>query len=560
MARQSSSNSVEQMNSYNQSDLDLSLLENHNVSFGNTENFADEPIGVYQTSHLRDAAIFIRSNGTCQNANIPRDSQHSVQSLNELFAYLATLKSTPQQFYRGLINVYAELYKIDLHVIALNTNNKYIIIGKDEVFDSNEVPIDQEKHAFIYCDLENDIYSPWFYRNSTNGENRTVFTKDDALIWRSIATRINRKNEENDTTQMQEDFSLPSNDLGNSVSENNLPPENHSMILDQQSSVRIEANVCMERMLQQLWHITQAATSLLSRTVLEVNMPELNTVHLNQSSFQEVNQMIQDRLLVISNVFQEISNTALSTNDNTIVPTIATGDNNEQTSTLHLGDTNNFEQANRNVSNVTPYSEPHLTNTTHIAQTASLPTPASFQYNAPPIEIQPKPDWHYRSMKDLGSPGFPIIAGDGPQRTPIRVQVPHQVHDKMYLGIKIVTYNHLKHLSKVLVPKGTTVDVRNFGKDNELNRLQFVQCNQADYFDPNNIYVYSGITADEHRAGRKDVKIYVFNLYQTGSINKDLIATGQLKKFKLAFWLNIFEDGVFKPISATSSSREIEEE
>ncbi|CAF1364254.1 unnamed protein product [Rotaria magnacalcarata] len=444
MAGQSSSNFAEQMDSHNQLDSVLSLPENHNVSFGNTENFADEPIGVYSTSHLLDAAIFILSNGTCQNADIPRDSQYPVQFLNEVFDHLATLKSTPQGFYRELITAYVEMYKIDLHLIALDTNNKYIIIGKNELFDSNEVPIDQKNHAFIYCDLENDIYNPWFYRNISNGENRTVFTKDDELIWQSIATRIGRKNEENNTIQMGGHFSVPSNDLSNTVSENNLPPENHSMILDQQPSVRIEANVCVERILQQLWDITQAATPLLSRTVLQANIP------------------------------------------------------------VQLADTNNVEQINQNVSNIAPFSETHLTSTTHIAQTASLPTPASFQYNAPPIKTQPKQDWHYRSMKDLGRTGFPIIAGVGPQRTLISVKVPPQMNDKMYLGIKIVTYNDREHRSKVPVPKGTTVDVTDFSKDNNLNRLQFFQCNQTDYFDPNNRYVYSDITADEHQAERKE--------------------------------------------------------
>ncbi|CAF2052107.1 unnamed protein product [Rotaria magnacalcarata] len=332
MAGQSSSNFAEQMDSHNQLDSVLSLPENHNVSFGNTENFADEPIGVYSTSHLLDAAIFILSNGTCQNADIPRDSQYPVQFLNKIFDHLATLKSTPLEFYRELITAYVEMYKIDLHLIALDTNNKYIIIGKNELFDSNEVPIDQKNHAFIYCDLENDIYNPWF----------------------------------------------------------------------------------------------------------------------------------------------------------------------------QLADTNNVEQINQNVSNIAPFSETHLTSTTHIAQTASLPTPASFQYNAPPIKTQPKQDWHYRSMKDLGRTGFPIIAGVGPQRTLISVKVPPQMNDKMYLGIKIVTYNDREHRSKVPVPKGTTVDVTDFSKDNNLNRLQFFQCNQTDYFDPNNRYVYSDITADEHQAGRKE--------------------------------------------------------
>jgi hypothetical protein len=51
----------------------------------------------------------------------------------------------------------------------------------------------------------------------------------------------------------------------------------------------------------------------------------------------------------------------------------------------------------------------------------------------------------------------------------------------------------------------------------------------------------------------------MFNLYQSGSITKELIETEQLGKCKLAFWLCILEDDVYKPISRTSLSSIIEE-
>lgn len=41
----------------------------------------------------------------------------------------------------------------------------------------------------------------------------------------------------------------------------------------------------------------------------------------------------------------------------------------------------------------------------------------------PIIQIQPKPQWHYRSMKDLVKQHIPLISGDGPQRTPVQVKV-----------------------------------------------------------------------------------------------------------------------------------------
>ena len=36
---------------------------------------------------------------------------------------------------------------------------------------------------------------------------------------------------------------------------------------------------------------------------------------------------------------------------------------------------------------------------------------------------QPKQIWHYRSMKDLAKKHIPLVSGEGPQRTPIRIQV-----------------------------------------------------------------------------------------------------------------------------------------
>lgn len=46
-----------------------------------------------------------------------------------------------------------------------------------------------------------------------------------------------------------------------------------------------------------------------------------------------------------------------------------------------------------------------------------------FLYDFPSILTQPKAEWHYRSIKDLAKHHIPLLSGDGPQRTPIRVQV-----------------------------------------------------------------------------------------------------------------------------------------
>lgn len=41
----------------------------------------------------------------------------------------------------------------------------------------------------------------------------------------------------------------------------------------------------------------------------------------------------------------------------------------------------------------------------------------------PEIVIQPKTEWHYRNIRDLANKHIPLLSGDGPQRTPIRIRV-----------------------------------------------------------------------------------------------------------------------------------------
>jgi hypothetical protein len=74
----------------------------------------------------------------------------------------------------------------------------------------------------------------------------------------------------------------------------------------------------------------------------------------------------------------------------------------------------------------------------------------------------------------------------------------------MHLGVKIETYNGEKHPSKIPVPAFTNVNMDSFSNDNNLNRLQFDQCNQNDHFDPINQCVYLGISLAEHAAEEKE--------------------------------------------------------
>ena len=74
----------------------------------------------------------------------------------------------------------------------------------------------------------------------------------------------------------------------------------------------------------------------------------------------------------------------------------------------------------------------------------------------------------------------------------------------MYLGVKVQTYDNRDHPSKVLVPEHTHVNMDAFSNDNNLNRLQFDQCNPMDYFDATNKYVYLAINPTEHEVQQKE--------------------------------------------------------
>lgn len=81
----------------------------------------------------------------------------------------------------------------------------------------------------------------------------------------------------------------------------------------------------------------------------------------------------------------------------------------------------------------------------HATQTSvSLPTTTAvtqLKYDALEILTPPKKKWHYRNMKDLGKGGAPLLAGDGPQRTPIQVKVKHCLYSIKNRNRKINFYS-----------------------------------------------------------------------------------------------------------------------
>ncbi|CAF3439891.1 unnamed protein product [Rotaria sp. Silwood1] len=184
---------------------------------------------------------------------------------------------------------------------------------------------------------------------------------------------------------------------------------------------------------------------------------------------------------------------------------------------------------------------------------------ANYTYEQPQIITEPKSDWHYRSLKDLLKNHIPLLSGEGPQRTPIRVQIPEKSMRPMYLAIAVVTQDHKFHDSKVIVPPKTRVREDRLSHNNDLGCLDFDACSRTDYFDPITRHVYLYINEEEHISQLKEVRIHMFNLYQNQTITKEIIETRRLDLCKLAFWLCYLDNGHFISISQPSFSCVIRE-
>ena len=149
--------------------------------------------------------------------------------------------------------------------------------------------------------------------------------------------------------------------------------------------------------------------------------------------------------------------------------------------------------------------------------------PYSFRLEAPEILIQPKSEWHYRNIRDLANKHIPLLSGEGPQRTPIRIQVrfffidrndekyffsdfqvPSYSIAQLVLSIRNVDINGRPHRSKMIIPAKTSVNMEKLNHDNNLDCLQFDQCNSNDRCFANDAHIISIITPEEQRAQTKE--------------------------------------------------------
>jgi hypothetical protein len=74
----------------------------------------------------------------------------------------------------------------------------------------------------------------------------------------------------------------------------------------------------------------------------------------------------------------------------------------------------------------------------------------------------------------------------------------------MYLGSAVRTLTNQDHRSKVIVQAAAKVNKDQHSHENNLNCLQFDECDPMHHFDPDTRTVYMEITSAEHAARCKE--------------------------------------------------------
>jgi hypothetical protein len=74
----------------------------------------------------------------------------------------------------------------------------------------------------------------------------------------------------------------------------------------------------------------------------------------------------------------------------------------------------------------------------------------------------------------------------------------------MYLASAVRTVNNAHHSLKVIVPEKTKVNKDRLNHENDLNYLEFDECNPMHFFDSNTWNVYMKVTPKEHKKRRKE--------------------------------------------------------
>ncbi|CAF4123970.1 unnamed protein product, partial [Adineta steineri] len=190
-------------------------------------------------------------------------------------------------------------------------------------------------------------------------------------------------------------------------------------------------------------------------------------------------------------------------------------------------------------------------------EVTSAPSSTFIKYRKPVLLKPIRPHWKIRYPKELISKPrntttgrkqtktryIELLHSIGDGNAPLKVKVPPKEGRKMFLASAVRTILNQPHSSKIIVPKGTKVDINLFNRNNNLNYLEFHECDPMHTFDLGTKIVYMEISPEEHEQKLKKIPIHMVNLYQNQQLTKDMIKREELNKCQLVFWLCVKSHG-----------------
>lgn len=183
-------------------------------------------------------------------------------------------------------------------------------------------------------------------------------------------------------------------------------------------------------------------------------------------------------------------------------------------------------------------------------------------YNEAPSLVKPlKGESHPRTLAEFARGGScPVQCINSGQRDPIQIKVvPPDDNLTLYLSMGVVNIKNRSHPGKIFVcdkTKATNETLRNL---NDLECLDFTECEDSFFFDYETKHLHSIISSNERRNHLKEVRIHAINLYQRGRVKSLLKKCPEKKKYKLALWYSVLKNKRFHPVSPVFYSNIVQE-
>ncbi|CAF3554591.1 unnamed protein product [Rotaria sordida] len=392
---------------------------------------------------LSDAVRYILSNNSFQGSNATLTVHQE-----DVFEVIEQLKVCPSKMFESLRTYFAKFFDIDLYIIGF-INEKFSIIHDDKH--------DKANMAYLQFNKDHTIYGP-LYITSVNGNNETVFSKEDAGIHVDICIYVVHLNDikpSTDILQIQEQQAvhcMEESIEGLSI-DNTLDPTNQINLSDSvQIDAKIQSRILLDRILSQIFRLIDG---------LPID------AHIMNEVWQQFESIQVDTLQ--STLPSHLSNQTIEINS------------------IH---SNNIPINLQYQMNQIPFDIEILLNTS-----------VSKTYDQPTLIKQLKSSFHPRNLKEFAkTKSSPIQCINSKQRDPFQIRVPPDDDNLLCLAIELHNPDGQIHPSKVIVPDKTKAKDESLINNNDLRCLKFDECQSDDQVDLDNKRIYLKITKTERQA------------------------------------------------------------